>query len=73
MICKPCAEASANNVHGEDGHREYGCPALNGRGYSWCDCMHREGPIEQHIQPDTVKRMVEDGLVHPDRMPNPKG
>lgn len=43
MICKSCIEASDNNVHGEAGHKEYGCPALNGRGKTWCDCQHRTG------------------------------
>lgn len=73
MICKACADAAANNAHGEEAHAEYGCPSLQGKGYSHCDCMHRQGTIEQHFKPEAVKQMVEQGVVHPDRLPNPEG
>lgn len=50
MICKPCAEAVANGQRGEEGHKEFGCPALNGRGPTTCDCQHREGDSSLWIQ-----------------------
>lgn len=50
MICKACAEAAANGVQGEEGHRGYGCKGD-------CDCQHRVGTLEAMFSPETVAQI----------------
>jgi hypothetical protein len=52
MICKACKESADRGLKGEEAHKAAGC-----LGGTHCDCMHRDGSPEQHIQPEALARI----------------